>query len=312
MPRSPDRNTIIRLATAQHGVVSRAQLRQEGIPRHTIDRRVRGGFLQRLQVGVYLVGITEPPLAREMAACLACGPHAFLSHRSAAVVWKILPTGARPRRVDISLRSGCRRRPGVRTYRPESLSPDETTIHDRLPITSAARTLLDLAEQLRRRPLDRAVARAIALRLTDPKSLGALVDRHATKRGAGRLKAVLQGGGPAFTRSEAEVRFLELVRRAKVDPPEVNTRLVGLEVDFYWPTRGLAVEVDGKAYHSAPRDFERDRQRDSELAAIGVRVVRVTWRQMNESPEALLVRLGAALSAGDRRLVEPSPSPRSH
>ena len=243
----------------------------------------------------------EPPLAREMAACIACGQHAFLSHRSAAVVWKILSEAARPDRAEVTLRTGFRRRPGVVMHRTVSLPPDETTIHERLPITSPARTLLDLADQLRRGPLDRAVARAVALRLTHPKALFDLAGRHGNKRGARRLQTVLQGDGPAFTRSEAEDRFLELIRRAKVEPPEVNTRLVGLEVDFYWPSPRLVVEVDGKAYHSAPRDFERDRERDAELAAIGVRVVRVTWHQLTKEPERLLVRLGRALSAGARR-----------
>ncbi len=251
--------------------------------------------------GVFLASFIEPPLAREMAACLACGEHAFVSHRSAAVIWGIVKGGARPARIDITLRSGCRRRPGLQIRRCASLAADETTTYRHIPITSPARTVLDLAGQVGPERLERVVAQAIALRLTSQQALLELADRHCGRRSARCLRAVLAGTGPAFTRSDAEDRFLDLVRRAQIVAPEVNARVLGMEVDFYWPHRQLVVEVDGKAFHTSPRAFERDRARDAELASVGIRVVRVTWLQLTTQPEVLLTRLGGALSAGALR-----------
>jgi very-short-patch-repair endonuclease len=165
-----------------------------------------------------------------------------------------------------------------------------------IPITTAARTLYDLAGRLRRRPLERAVAEAIALRLTTATGVRAMALRQAGRRGAGRLRAVLDLGDPRRTRSEAEEIFLGLVRRGGIELPVVNTRVAGYEVDFYWPAAHLAVEVDGFAFHISRRAFEQDRRRDAELATLGVRVVRVTWRQITEEPEAVVRRLKGALS----------------
>ena len=294
-------HVVARIAAAQHGVVTRAQLERAGITARVVDRRIRGGILKPLHRGVFLVGFVEAPLAREMAACLACGEHAFVSRRSAAVMWGIIKHSARPARTEITLRAGYRRRPGIQIHRTGSLHEDETTGLRGVPITSAPRTILDLAAQLPRKPLDRAISQAVGLRLTDSQQLLDIASRHAGRRGAGRLRTVLTGSGPPFTRSEAEERFLDLLRRARIDPPEINTRVLGFEVDFYWPQRQLVVEVDGRAFHSSPLDFERDRTRDAELAAVGIRVVRVTWLQLTSAPEAILVRLGGALSASARR-----------
>ena len=293
-------HVVARIAAAQHGVVTRAQLKRAGITGRVIDRRLRGGILKTLHRGVFLVGFVEAPLAREMAACLACGEHAFVSRLSAAVMWGIMKQSARPARTEITIRAGYRRRAGIQIHRTGSLPAHETTGLRGVPITSVQRTILDLAAHLHRKPLDRAISQAVALGLTDSQQLLDIACRHAGRRGARRLRTLLSGPGPAFTRSEAERRFLDLARRARIEPPEVNTRVLGLEVDFYWPRRQLVVEVDGRAFHSSPLDFERDRTRDAELAAIGIRVVRVTWRQLTSAPEAVLVRLGGALSASAR------------
>jgi very-short-patch-repair endonuclease len=127
-----------------------------------------------------------------------------------------------------------------------------------------------------------------------------MVQRHAGRRGASRLAAVFEGGGPALTRSEAEERFLLLVRRARIDPPEVNVIVAGHEVDFYWPAERLAAEVDGFAFHASPPAFARDRRRDADLTAAGLRVMRILSQQITDEPEALLVRLGRALAATSR------------
>lgn len=283
-------------ATRQHGIVTRRQLRAAGFSHDVIDHRIRTHRLARIHRGVYLVGVVAPPFAHEMAACLACGPRAVLSHRSAAVLWQIVKGRTRPARLEVTTPEGYRRRPGLRVYRISTLRPDEVTRLREIPITTAARTLYDLAGRLRRRPLERAVAEAVALRLTTTAEVRAMALRQAGRRGAGRLRAVLDLDDPRRTRSEAEERLLGLVHRAGIDLPMVNARVAGYEVDFYWPAERLAVEVDGFAFHTSHRAFERDRRRDAELATLGVRVVRVTWRQITEEPEAVARRLKRALS----------------
>jgi len=293
-----------RIAARQHGIVTRTQLRAAGFGDDVIDGRIRTRRLTRIHRGVYLVGIVPPRYARELAACLACGPRAVLSHRSAAALWQIVKRRARPASVEVTIPEGRRRRPGLRVYRVGTLRPDEVTRLNGVPITTPARTLYDLADRMSRRRLERAVAEAIALRLTTAAELRMMASRQAGRRGVRRLRAVLDLGGPVRTRSEAEEIFLDLVLRHGVVRPVVNTRVAGHEVDFYWPASRLAVEVDGFACHTSPRAFERDRRRDAELAALGVRVVRVTWRQITEEPDAVLLRLKGTLTVAIARRPE--------
>ena len=165
-------------------------------------------------------------------------------------------------------------------------------------MTTPARTLYDLASTLSALALDRAIAEAIALRLVTIDELAAMAARHRGRRGAGRLAAAIEGGPPARLRSKAEEKFLGLVRRAKTKAPLVNTRVAGHEVDFYWPDERLAVEVDGRAFHSSPYAERRDRRRDGAMVEAGIRVLRISWEDIVDHPEALLVRLGMALAVG--------------
>jgi very-short-patch-repair endonuclease/predicted transcriptional regulator of viral defense system len=291
---------IDRLAAGQHGVVTRAQLVVAGVGPSVVDHRLRTGRITAMHHGVYRVGPLRSTRAAEMAACLACGPLALVSHQSGGVLWRILPEKLRPDPVEVTLTGGNRRRPGVRIHRVPTLAADEATRLDGIPVTTPERTLLDLATAVGRRTLERALAEAIALRLTSPPSMEALLDRHAGRPGSARLRTVLEGGQPALTRSEAEEVFLNLIRKAGLGRPRVNTRLGGFEVDFYWPPERLVVEIDGFPFHSSRQAFERDRRRDAEFAALGLRVVRVTWRQLDREREALLVRLTRALDASGR------------
>jgi very-short-patch-repair endonuclease len=278
---------IARLAAAQHGVVSSAQLALLGLGRRAIAHRVGQGRLHRVHRGVYLVGHpVAPPLARETAAVLACGESAVLSHRSAAALWELLPA---PPFVDVTVvRRNPRAPSGVRVHRSRSLEPDQVARRLGMPLTSPARTLLDLTRVLPDRPLERALEEALRLGLLAPgdvrgtsRRLQALVDRYE---------------GPTLTRSEAEERLLALLRAARLPPPELNVRVGRREVDCLWRDAALVVEVDGYAYHSSRAAFERDRLRDAELQAAGYRVVRVTWRQLTEEPAALVARLAQALA----------------
>jgi very-short-patch-repair endonuclease len=297
--RATDPDGVIRaLAARQHGVVGRAQLLQAELPVHVIDFRVKKGVLHRLHRGVYRVGPVPAPYEREMAAVLACGETAVVSHRTAAALWKLLPDRGVDARVEVSIRSGCRN-PGsaVLAHRVPGLSADETTFIDNVPVTVPARTVLDLAVSAGEKELEQALAQADRQGLAKRGQIVKLLARYPRRAGTLNLRALLaRDGGPALTRSEAESRFLTLVRTAQLGRPEANAFVQGSEVDFLWRAERVVVEVDGRAFHSSSGAFERDRRRDALFAAAGFLVIRVTWRQLSMEPEALLVRLARALA----------------
>jgi very-short-patch-repair endonuclease len=176
------------------------------------------------------------------------------------------------------------------------LAADEQTHLDGVPLTTPARTLLDLSTCVGAAELERALARADREGIADQDTVSRLVARYPGRRGTRRLLALLANpGGPALTRSDAEARFLELVRSGRLREPETNIHLRGHEVDFVWRSERLIVEVDGFAFHSSRTAFEADRRRDAALAAAGFRVIRVTWTQITKEPAALLVRVAQAL-----------------
>ncbi len=284
-------------------MATRAQLREAGLTDRAIDRQLESGRLHRVHRGVYLVGrVVMPQHAREMSAVLAVGPNAVLSHRSAACLWQLLLYPARPPSVDVTVWGrNAGRKPGIRIHRVSAMDPGETRTCKRIPTTTPARTLIDLAYQVSARELEQAVAQAQTRRLTSRRDLLALLDRHPNRRGTAALRALLNRGSAAvLTRSEAEERFLALVRKAQLPVPDVNVRLAGYEVDFLWREEHLVVEVDGFAFHSSRAAFERDRLRDAELQGRGFRIIRVTWRQIVDYPEAMLVRITKALSGPPR------------
>jgi len=295
---------IATLAAHQHGVVARGQLLQAGLKSGAIGSRVRRRRLRAMHRGVYLVGPVAPPLARPMAAVLACGEGAFLSHRSAAALWSLGPYSIDAPSIDVTVVArDCGHRPGIRAHRMRALQSDETTTRNRIPITTPARTLLDLASLVPERELEAAVAEAERRRLAADRRLLALVARYPRRPGTRVLQQLLEGAEqPAFTRSEAEKRFLALIRRSQLDSPEVNARIGPYEVDFLWREQRLVVEVDGFAYHSDRAAFERDRRRDADLAALGYTVVRVTWRQLVDEPAAVVARVAQALARSVARV----------
>jgi very-short-patch-repair endonuclease len=287
------------LAARQHGVATRKQLIECGLRPGAIDRRLRTGRLRPLQRAVYLMGPVAPPHARHMAAALSCGPGAVLSHRTAASLWRLL---SYPADSDIDVTVPERdpgTRPGVRVHRVRVLGTDEVRTWQRIPITTPERTLLDIAPDLSVAELEQAVAEATRRGLATRRHLLTLISRYPTRHGAPALRQLLHGDRrPALTRSAAEQRFLSLVRSAELPSPEVNVRLHGFEVDFLWRDHGLVVEIDGYAYHSDPQAFERDRSRDAMLAARGYRVIRVTWRQLVDTPATVLAHVAQALARG--------------
>ena len=216
-----------------------------------------------------------------MAAVLASGDSAVASHRSAAVVWGI--RRAWHGDVDVTVAGQSRDKPGVRVHRVRHLDRRDVVRRDGVPVTSPARTLLDLATVLPARDLARALEEAEVQRLVTRRQLAALLDRSRRRAGAGPLRrALARYDTPALTRSEAERQMLELIRAARLPTPRTNTQVNGHEVDLLWPEHRLIVEIDGFTFHSTRTAFERDRARDQELQTAGYRVIRVTWRQIQE------------------------------
>jgi very-short-patch-repair endonuclease len=188
------------------------------------------------------------------------------------------------------------RRPGIRAHR-SALAPADVARCRRLPVTTPERTLIDLAGDMRLRELERAVEVAQRRALVTANSLRAALERSPRRRGRAHLGVLLRReNGPAFTRSEAENRFLALVRAARLPAPEHNVSVGPYQVDILWREQGLVVEVDGYAYHSGRAAFERDRARDADLQAVGLRVMRVSWRQLSDERETVVARLARALA----------------
>lgn len=301
----PRERTIAALASRQHGVVALTQLIALGLSKRTIDRWVSLGRLHRVHRGVYAVG--RPVTTRRgryMAAILACGSGALLSHRSAASLWDLRPHGRTPIDVSSSRRTGYRLA-GIELHRTLTLAADDATAIDRIPVTGVARTLLDLAEVIDSRSLERAVERAEVLRVFDLKAIDAVLGRANGRRGTGSLTAVLKRiGPPPPTRSELERRFVDLCRDAALPSPRVNSRIDlgdrALEVDFLWPDAHLIVEADGFETHATHAQFERDRRRDQRLTLAGYRVIRVTWRQLEDAPHHVSGMIASLLAAPTR------------
>jgi predicted transcriptional regulator of viral defense system len=273
---------IAHLAERQYGVVGRRQLLDAGIGRGAIAPRLASGRLFRLHAGVYAVGhraITAR--GRWLAAVLACGDGAVLSHRTAAALWGIRPSSSPRIEVTVPTEGG-RARPGIVIHR--SRAPLEATVHERIPVTTPARTLLDLAGTLDAAGLARAVEQAEVLRLFDLRAIEAALEMHRGRRGAARLRCALDDARFELTRSELERRFLRLCERHALPPPLVNALVGGLEVDFHWPALRLIVEMDSLRFHGTRTAFERDRARDAHLLAAGWRVLRFTHRRLAHEP----------------------------
>lgn len=283
------------VAARQHGVVTRRQLLEAGLSSEGVARRVRKGWLKPLHRGVYVMGPLPLPYARLQAAVLACGAGAAVSHHSGLELWKLPITGRDAQWIDITLAGGDRRRPGIRVHRGYGLREADVTEREGIPVTTPARTLLDVSSLVPGRALERVVAAALAGGLTSRAAILEVLDHNPGRPGAGRLRNQLQAEGPALTRSEAEEKLLVLIRRGRLPAPEVNAIVAGYEVDFFWRSERFAAEVDGFRYHGSAQAFESDRLRDAVLAASGIRVVRITWRQLVDDAEAVLVRLAQAL-----------------
>ena len=228
-----------------------------------------------------------------MAAVLACGEDAVLSHSSAAVLWRI---GYEQRGlVEISFPSlSRRRRPGIRIHRRPSLNPErDLTCEYGIPVTTPIQTLIDMSLRLDRPGIERMINGADKYNLTHPPQLRDALDARAGEPGVTKLRFILDRRTFRLTKEELERRFLPLARKAGLPPPLTGQFVNEFEVDFYWPNLGLVVETDGLRYHRTPAEQARDRLRDQAHTAAGLTPLRFTHEQVRYEPEHVLAVLGA-------------------
>jgi very-short-patch-repair endonuclease len=268
---------IWRQASRQHGVVARSQLLHLGLSSGAIQHQLRRGHLHRLHCGVYAVGTPAiDQRGRWMAAVLACGRAALLSHRSAGELWEIVSSQAVAPEVSIPFAD--KHRPeGVVVHRRRVLTRHDRRARDRIPVTSPIRTLADLAAHLTDVELETAVNEAVMRDLVD---LERLRERLDDVHGAGRLRRLLDRRVFRLTDSELERRFLRLVQSIRLPMPQTRTQVNGFRVDFFWPELGLIVETDGLRYHRTPAQQARDRRRDQVQTAAGLTTLRFTHAQI--------------------------------
>jgi very-short-patch-repair endonuclease len=285
--------TLAALASRQYGVVSRAQLVELGFTSDAIRRRVQVDRLRRLHPGVYAVGHWALTSAsRDLAAVLACGPEALLSHRAAARRLQLLRGSVT--RIDVTAQRGCKPKPGVAVHRTRLIHPDDKSTVDGIPVTSVARTLVDLADVLSERLLAAAVNEAEVLQRFDLTAIEQTQHRLPGRHGRARLERVLAAytDPQGYNTNEAERLFLRLCSDHGLPRPQ-RIAVGGYELDFYWSDASLAVEIDGGAFHRTRRAFHEDRRRDRRLATLGIQVARVTWRDLTLEPLELAAELKA-------------------
>jgi very-short-patch-repair endonuclease len=227
-----------------------------------------------------------------MAAVLACGDGAVLSHSSAAALWRI---GYEKRsEIEVSLPSPSeRRRPGLRIHRRPSLSRSHVAARHNIPVTTPIQTLIDLSLRLDRRGLERAINEADKYELVHPPELRTALDLRSGEPGVARLRTILDRRTFRLTKEELERRFLPLARKAGLPVPLTGHWVNEFEVDFYWPDLGLVVETDGLRYHRTPAEQARDRLRDQAHTAAGLTQLRFTHEQVRYEPEHVLAVLRA-------------------
>jgi hypothetical protein len=237
-----------------------------------------------------------------MAAVLACGPDAVLSYLSAGCLWGIARSAGFG--IDVTTPRSRRGRVGVRLHEVRNLPAEDRTIRAGIPVSSVARTLLDLAAVLDRRRLQRAVEESQRLGLLHVPAVIQRCEQSNGRRGAPALRSLLVDFRPApHTRSELEDQFLDLCRESGLPLPATNAVIAGLEVDFLWHDGRLVVELDGYEFHRTRAAFERDRERDAELKLTGYEVVRVTWRRLRDHPDAVANLVRWLIARGPPRAV---------
>lgn len=283
-----------RLVRRQHGVVTRRQLLALGYSPKAIEHRIGDGRLHLVYRGVYAVGRPElDQRGRWMAAVLAGGEGAALSHRSAAVLWGIWQREGPKIEISIPAR-GPRKIARLVIHRRNTLTDDDVTRRQGIPVTSPTCTLIDLAAEINRDALEAAVNEADRLNLVDPETLRTALDDTAPRPGVGVLRDLLDRQTFTFSRSELERRFRPLAREAGLPDPQTCVAVNGFEVDFYWPELPLIVETDGLRYHRTPTQQKKDLLRDQAHTLARIPRLRFTHAQVRDEPAYVRVTLAKA------------------
>jgi hypothetical protein len=285
------------LAEAQHGVFATWQLLDLGIGEDIVRSRREVGVAIPLFQGVYALGRRQ--LTREgewMAATLACGQGAVLSHFSAGHLWGLCRSYGP---VEVLRRSGGATHRDVRLHQTRRLEPYEVTIERAIPVVSIERALLDLASRTDGKRLERMFVQAYKSGRLSWARLGCVLGRRRGCKGVGRLRWIAAEVVPGAleTRSVSEVDFLALCRRSSLPTPSVNVLAAGHLVDFLWPAQKVVVETDSWRYHGDGLAFEHDHQTDVDLIAAGYEVHRTTYKMLERNPAPFLRNVHRALHA---------------
>ena len=306
------------LADRQYGVVTSRQLQELGFSSSAIGRACGAGRLHRIHRGVYAVGRRK--LSRHghcLAALLACGSDVVLSHHSAGWLWGFLSWC--PKIADVTVPARGKRREGIRVHHCPGLIEEERSMSDGIAVTSPARTLLDLAATSKPRLLSSCIDRAKRLERLNLCEIDALLERRRGAAGSPALQTALAlYRTPVFDRAKSELLLLDLVKRAGLPTPVLNTWVEKFEIDAYWRTERFAVEVDGWETHGSQRAFEDDRVRIEEMALAGIFAIRISARRIEQKPREIGDRLrllleqrgvssGSRCERGFRIAVNPRP-----
>jgi hypothetical protein len=297
-------SSCTQLAAEQYGVLSVGELHACGLNGDAITRRVARGWLHRVYVGVYAVGHPAlTPEGRWLAAVKACGSGALLSHTAALMLYGLLALDDRRPEVTLPIVAN-RKPPGVKVHRTRTLPPGDTWRHKGIPVTTVERALMDVAATWTDTAVRRAMATAQSRYLTNLRRLAAALDRTGPRPGRARYARVL-ATGPAPTRSELEIRVLDLVLAGGFEHPDVNKPLLiqGRRIvpDLRWPAQRLIVEADGRQWHDNPQARALDAERQAFLEAHGERLLRVDWQQATAGTQQTLTRIARAGAPTARR-----------
>jgi very-short-patch-repair endonuclease len=280
------------MARRQHGVLARRDLEALGFSPMAIDHRVATGRLHLISRGVYAVGRPDlTPHGRWMAAVLACGDLAVLSHRSAAELWGI--GWEEDHRIDVTIRRSTKiARSGIKVRRRPKLPELSVVRRFGIPVTNATQTLIDVATELKPLRLERAVNQADVHDLVDPETLRRSLDAYVGMPGAKTLRTMLDRHTFRLSDSDLEIYFRPLALAAAFPLPLSKQWILGFEVDFHFPDHGLIVETDGLRYHRTPAQQARMVKRDQTHTSHGFRVLRFTHWQIAHAPNEVAEVLG--------------------
>lgn len=290
---------LARLASRQYGVVSASQLHQIGIDPRRIQALRRSERLIPLHRGVYAVGHWSlSPWSRANAAVLSCGEGALVSHLSVAYLRRLLPMPYEARDIHVTSSRKIPSRSGILIHQAEPLHPHDTIIFNKIPMTTPARTLLDLAgmkrEDCSKDMLVKALNQALVRGHTTVEELNAVMARYPGRRGAKLLRKLM--GESGVDESEAERRMRGIIRDFSLPPAEQNVWIQNYKVDFLWREADLIVEIDGYQFHSANPTFISDRRRDRKLLFADYTVLRYTWDDLVDSPATVASEIRKALA----------------